>query len=105
MNRGLFLFIFIFMKSILRLVIIFIAAAAAWFIYVNTDHYLARQSWKYSHGLYMGDWVVFNKGIVTLKGRKIYKDGILIANVKIYTGNRLIITSPNGDTYGYYINK
>lgn len=93
------------MKNIWRILIALVIVAIGYFIYLNTDYYIAKQSWKYRNGLHIGDWVVFNRGVVTLKGRKIYKEGVQIARIKINTGRMLIITSVNGDTSGYYINK
>ena len=90
-----------FIKIMLAIIIILIGIV----VYLNTNFYIARQSWKYRDGAHVGDWVEFNKGYIELKGRKIYKNGEHVGAIRFCIGKLLIIRSSKTGESGYYINK
>lgn len=74
-------------------------------VYLNTNLYIDKQSWKYRDGAHIGDWVEFNKGYIQLKGRNIYKNSEQVAVIKFCMGKLLIIRSIKTGEAGYYVNK
>jgi hypothetical protein len=93
------------MKSFLKVMLALVVIILGIVIYVNTNFYIVKQSWKYRDGLHIGDWVEFEKGQVKLKGRKIYRNGEQVANIKFCMGNLLIVSSIKTGESGYYVNK
>lgn len=93
------------MRKIIKIVIGIIIAVVIVIIYLNTNFYIANQSWKYRDGAHIGDWVEFNKGYTQLKGRNIYKNGERVAVIRFCMGKLLIIRSLKTGESGYYINK
>lgn len=88
-------------KILIGIVVIIISIT----IYLNTNFYIAKQSWKYRDGAHIGDWVEFNKGHIQLKGRSIYKNGEQVAVIRFCIGKLLVIHSMKTGESGYYVNK
>lgn len=93
------------MRKIFKIAIGIIVILVGLTIYLNTNFYISKQSWKYRDGAHVGDWIEFNKGYIQLRGRNIYKNGERVAFIRFCIGKLLIIRSIKTGESGYYINK
>ena len=93
------------MRKFKKIMLVVIAIVILFLVYLITNFYIIRQSWKYKEGAHVGDWIEFNKGNLQLKDRKIYKNGEQIGSIKFCLGKLLIIASSKTGESGYYINK
>jgi hypothetical protein len=73
--------------------------------YYNTNFYISKHAWKYSHGDHFGDWIEFNREPVELRDREIYKNEEQVAFIKFCTGRHLVISSVKAGTLGFYAKK
>lgn len=71
-------------------------------LWFNSAHYIKNQEWKYSDGMYIGDWL--DQSNIEINNR-IIKGNRGEAKIVFCFGNKLIIHNiENGET-GHYVNK
>lgn len=92
-------------RNLFKLLIGTVVAVIGIAIYINTNFYIVKQSWKYRDGAHIGDWIEFNKGYIYLRGKNIFRNGEQIGVIHRCTGRILIIRMPKSGESGYYINK
>jgi hypothetical protein len=95
----------LFMRKGFKFLFAVIIAVIGVVVYLNSNFYISKQSWKYSDGFRIVDWIEFNKSSVRLKGRKIYLNGEQVGVVRFCYGRKLVIYSIKTGETGYYVNK
>lgn len=91
------------MKKLIPIILfILIGVVAIPHLWFNSNHYIHNQQWKYSNGMYIGDWLYLSNIEIN---KRIIKGNHGEAKIVFCFGNKLIIKNiENGET-GYYVNK
>jgi hypothetical protein len=90
------------MKKLFLTILLILLGIVAFFLRCNSTNHIKNQQWKYSDGMYIGDWL--DQSNIEINNR-IIKGNHGEAKIVFCFSNKLIIKSiENGET-GYYINK
>ncbi|HRE76753.1 MAG TPA: hypothetical protein PLL09_02895 [Flavobacterium sp.] len=90
------------MKKLFFFILLIFVGIVTFFIYYNSAQYIKNQEWKYSNGMYIGDWL--NQSNIEINNR-IIKGKNAEAKIVFCFGHKLILKNiENGET-GHYVNK
>ncbi|MCL9810135.1 hypothetical protein [Flavobacterium luminosum] len=89
-------------KLIFKLISIIIGIFFLIILYINSSSYIENQTWKYSHGNWIGDWLVNEN--MKIENRIIYTHKGEAKIVYCFLGQLVVENIATGKK-GYYIDK